>query len=406
MVADRAPGVYREVTEPPTRAAVQTGVPAFLGYAEAVSAASAVQTQPVVSWDEFRVLYRRPQTAGHLHAAVRGFFENGGRSCYVLRLDERVPPLEAHEAGLQALAGLEAVDLVCAPDLVRRRQPGDFPPDPPEVREGQEMVIRHCDQLGDRFALLDAVPGAAPDDVVSQARWCPSPNAGLYYPWVGVREGRRRGDGPPVVFVPPCGHVAGVYATTDQRVGVHKAPANEALRGVLDLERPLTDAQQRELNPAGVNCLRSFPGRGIRVWGARTLSDHRVWTYVNARRVYLTLGRWIDGNLPGVAFEPHGPSLWAAITRELTGYLTDAFMRGALAGASPQEAFYVVCNEATNPPAVRDAGMVVTEVGIAATAPMEFVVVRITQDAQGARPDRQEEILPLAQAERTSNASG
>jgi phage tail sheath protein FI len=174
-----------------------------------------------------------------------------------------------------------------------------------------------------------------------------------------------------------------VYARTDQRIGVHKAPANDVLQGVLDLEVNLTDAQQDRLNPEGINCLRAFPGRGIRVWGARTLSRDPAWTYVNVQRLFLTAGRWIERNMSSAVFEPNDPRLWARVGRELTAYFNDLLRRGALRGRTPQEAFYVKCDAETNPPEVRDAGMVVTEIGLAPALPGEFVVLRVIHGASG-----------------------
>jgi phage tail sheath protein FI len=237
-------------------------------------------------------------------------------------------------------------------------------------------VLEHCDRLGDRLAILDSVPSA---DVVAQARGLGGTNGALYYPWVRATDGSIGGDR----FVPPCGHVAGVYADTDQRIGVQKAPANEVLNGVLDLEVSLTDAQQCDIAQRGldvgvnVNCLRALPGRGIRVWGARTLSRDPNWTYVNVRRLFLTAGRWIQRNLAGAMFEPNDPGLWARITRELSAYFEDLFRRGALRGLTAQQAFYVKCDAETNPPDRREAGTVVTEIGLAPAAPGEFVVVQI-----------------------------
>jgi hypothetical protein len=206
----------------------------------------------------------------------------------------------------------------------------------------------------------------------------------LYYPWVHVLDGPRESGG----LVPACGHVAGVYARSDRRVGVHKAPANEVLEGVLDLEVVLTDSEQGQLNPVGINCLRAFPARGIRVWGARTLADparpeESPWIYVNVRRLFLTLGRWIERHLAGLQFETNEPALWARIRRELTAYLTELLRRGALRGARAEEAFYVKCDADLNPPEVRDAGMVITEIGLAAAVPGELIVVRIVHGASG-----------------------
>jgi hypothetical protein len=164
---------------------------------------------------------------------------------------------------------------------------------------------------------------------------------------------------------------------------VHKAPANEILEGVLDLEVNVTSSRQDGLNPEGVNCIRAFPGRGIRVWGARTLSREPEWIYVNVRRVFLTVGRWIERNLQWAPFEPNDSRLWSRIDRELSGYLTNIYQQGALQGRTAQEAFRVTCDAGTNPPEVREAGMVVTEIGLAFTAPAEFVVVRIIHGTSG-----------------------
>jgi phage tail sheath protein FI len=183
-------------------------------------------------------------------------------------------------------------------------------------------------------------------------------------------------------MVPPSGHVAGIYARSDQQRGIHKAPANEVLEGVLDLEVNLTDEQQGELNPEGVNCLRAFPGRGIRVWGARTLSGE-PWVYVNVRRLFLTAARWIERNLAQKVFEPNDSRLWEQIKRELTAYFSALLRQGGLRGNTAQDAFYVKCDEETNPPEVRDVGMVVTDIGLAAARPNEFIVVRITHNTSG-----------------------
>jgi phage tail sheath protein FI len=177
--------------------------------------------------------------------------------------------------------------------------------------------------------------------------------------------------------LPPCGHVAGIVARTDARVGVFKAPANEEVLGILDLDRPIDDAVQDALNPEGVNCLRSFPGRAIRVWGARTLSRQPEWLYVNVRRLALTLRRWIDLNMAWATFEPNTPRLWVRIQRELTAYLTTLWRDGGLLGDVPEQAFYVKCDGETNPSELREQGSVVTEIGLAPSSPAEFVVVRI-----------------------------
>ncbi|MBN1812219.1 MAG: phage tail sheath subtilisin-like domain-containing protein [Anaerolineae bacterium] len=367
MPTYQTPGVYREDVFLPPADELRTGVPALLGYAEA----GEVNTpQTLTLWSQFEEKFGAPPEEGYLAGAVRGFFENGGEMCAVVRLDDTLSPQDALRKGLEALEPLNTIDLVCAPDIMVGSD---------QEAALQQEVLEHCENTGDRFAILDSPQGAAVDEVLSRRRELRGTNGALYYPWIKVLEGEAMAEG----FIPPCGHVAGVYARSDQRIGVHKAPANEVLEGVLDLEADVTDADQGRMNPVGVNCLRAFPGRGIRVWGARTLSNDSAWTYINVRRLFLTAGRWIERNMTGVVFEPHDQRLWARIVRELTAYFNDLFRRGALKGQTPQEAFYVKCNAETNPPEVRDAGMIVTEIGLAPTVPGEFVAVRIIHGASG-----------------------
>ena len=151
----------------------------------------------------------------------------------------------------------------------------------------------------------------------------------------------------------------------------------------MDLSVHLGDDDQGPLNDVGINCLRAFPRRGIRVWGARTLSQATTWRYVNVRRVILTAARWIAQNLSDVGFEPHTELLWARITRDLTAYLGDLARRGALAGPQGEEVFYVKCDAETNPPEMREVGRVVTEIGLRPAAPSEFIVIRIIQGPTG-----------------------
>lgn len=388
----QSPGVYREVASPAPKVGMQTGVPVFLGYTE--TGLVPVDTpQLLTSWAQFEERFGGPLENGYLAYSVNGFFENCSRSCYVVRLDDNAPEEQALADGLGALASMDDIDLLCAPDIMRLRMPGNLRPDPDQVERMQQAVLSHCDKMGDRFAILDSRPGNQPEDARKQRlgdtgdssdpsgglNGLESANGALYYPWVRVSGGPPSTGG----SVPPCGHVAAVYARTDQRFGVHKAPANEVLEGVLDLEVSLTTAQQSDLNPVGVNCLRSFPGRGIRIWGARTLSSIEAWTYINVRRLFLTAGRWIAHNMAGVVFEPHDFRLWVRIVRDLSAYFNDLFRRGALKGHTAAEAFYVKCDGDTNPPEVRDAGMVVTEIGLAPVVPNEFVVVRITHGPSG-----------------------
>jgi uncharacterized protein len=366
----RTPGVYREEVHPDQRAELPTGVPVFVGYVTTTAAPLLGLTR----WAQFATTFGPPRTDGYLATAVRGFFDNEGTLCYVIPLDETVDAPTALASALARLETLEDADLLCSPDIMRASLPQVKPEDVPVVRSRmQAAVLAHCENLGNCLAILDSLPGAAPADVLVQRRGLMGRNGALYYPWIRTVDG----------LAPPCGHVAGIYSRSDRRVGVHKAPANEVLQGVVDLETAVRDGDQADLNPAGVNCLRAFPGRGIRVWGARTISQENAWIYVNVRRMFLTAGRWIERSMAGVGFEPHNLKLWSRITRELTAYFLNLFRRGALKGATAQEAFFVKCDAETNPPEVRDAGLVVTQIGLAPLVPSEFVVVRIVLGAAG-----------------------
>jgi hypothetical protein len=345
-----------------------------------IESARAIPEKPqhFTVWPQFQATYGDLAPYGFLSYAVRGFFENGGRICYVqLIAYESGNRLTAVRAGLETLAAYDEYDLVCAPDLMWAPDGGVAD----DLLQAQVEVLHHCDAAGERFAILDALPGAGDEDVLLQRGELYSENAALYYPWVYMADGPAANGG----VLPPCGHVAGVFARTDVRVGVHKAPANEVLEGVVNLSAHLTDAQQGPLNEAGVNCLRAFPRRGIRVWGARTLSNTPVWQYVNARRVFLTATRWIERNLAHTAFEPHSPQLWAQIVRDLTAYFTDLYERGALFGLAAQDAFYVKCDAETNPPADREVGRVIAEIGLRPAAPAEMIIIRIIHGPGGAR---------------------
>jgi phage tail sheath protein FI len=367
VAIQQAPGLYREDVFPARRAGLPTGVPAFLGYT-----ATGTVNKPVrlTLFSHLAEAFGAPVTGRYLAAAVEGFFLNGGRECLVVPLAHgaETDPENALTAGLAALAPRQDLDLVCAPDLLIEGQAID------RTLRMQSAILAHCDAQGDRFALLDAIPGSAPS-VLAQRNGLEGENGALYYPWIRPAGAAS--------FVPPCGHVAGVVARCDLRTGVHKAPANEELAGVVDLEAKLTDADQALLNPEGINALRAFPGRGIRVWGARTLSRQSAWTYISVRRLFLTATRWMELNLADTAFEPHDAKLWNRITRELTTYFEGLFRAGALKGRTAAEAFFVKCDGEINPPEVRETGRVVTVIGLAPSVPNEFVVVRIIHGASG-----------------------
>ncbi|MCI0896533.1 MAG: phage tail sheath family protein, partial [Chloroflexi bacterium] len=262
------------------------------------------------------------------------------------------------------------------PDLMSAYQSGLI--DLEGVQAVQTAMITHCERMGDRVAILDAPPGMKPQEIqnwrVNIANY-DSSYAALYYPWIKVFD--------PVagksIAVPPSGHVAGIWARNDTTRGVHKAPANEVVGGAIDVEFQITRGEQDGLNPVGINCIRAFPGRGIRVWGARTLSSDPAWRYLNVRRLFNMVEKSIDNGTQWVVFEPNDFALWQRINRGVTAFLNTVWRSGALFGATPSEAFYVKCDDETNPPEARDLGMVTVEIGIAPVKPAEFVIFRISQ---------------------------
>jgi phage tail sheath protein FI len=214
-----------------------------------------------------------------------------------------------------------------------------------------------------------------------------SPYGTFYFPHITVRDPLAPGN---LINVPPSGHVAGIWARTDATRGVHKAPANEIVRGALNLTYRLTRAELGELNQAGVNCIRLFATEGIRVWGARTLAgSSSEWRYLNVRRLFNMIEESIADNTRWIVFEPNDNTLWKSIRRDISAFLVGLWRDGALMGQTPEEAFFVKCDEETNPPDVIDRGMVVTLIGIAPVKPAEFIVFRISQHRGGVEVETQ-----------------
>ena len=231
------------------------------------------------------------------------------------------------------------------------------------------------------MAILDAPPGMGPQDVKewrSDTAMYDSMFAAMYYPWIKVNN-PIGSNGNSVITVPPCGHMAGIWSRNDETRGVWKAPANEIVGGALDVERKITKLEQGLLNPIGINCIRPFGTRGIRVWGARTLSSDPSWKYVNVRRLFNMIETSIMDGTQWVVFEPNDQALWERVKRTVNAFLTGLWREGALFGASPEEAFFVKCDAETNPPDSIDLGRLVIEVGIAPVKPAEFVIFRISQ---------------------------
>jgi hypothetical protein len=247
------------------------------------------------------------------------------------------------------------------------------------VQSVQQAVIDYCENVRYCFAVLDCPPGLMPQEMKEWRNTVnyDSTRAALYYPWIEVAD--MTGNNGRTRLIPPSGHMAGIYARTDGTRGVHKAPANEVVRGCIGLEVVVTKGEHDTLNPIGVNVIRTFPGRGIRVWGARTLSSDPSWRYINVRRLFNMVEESIERGTQWVVFEPNDQNLWARVRRDVSAFLSLVWRSGALFGTTPEQAFYVKCDAETNPPEVRDVGQLIVEIGMCPVKPAEFVIFRISQ---------------------------
>jgi phage tail sheath protein FI len=291
---------------------------------------------------------------------------------------------ESSRTGISGLTIADEVTMVLVPDLITAATKADGSVDLSMWKAVQTALIGHCELQGNRMAILDSPPGMTPQQMKEwreEVAMYDSAFAVLYYPWIKV-ENPAATNGDREMFVPPSGHIAGVWARTDESRGVWKAPANDTIRGCLDIERPITKNEQSLLNPNGINCIRPFGTRGIRIWGARTLSSDTDWRYVNVRRLFNMVETTILDGTQWAVFEPNDMKLWEGVIRTLTGFLTGLWQSGALFGASPDQAFYVKCDAETNPPQSIDEGKLVVEVGLAPVKPAEFVIFRISQQKQ------------------------
>jgi phage tail sheath protein FI len=286
--------------------------------------------------------------------AVYGFFRNGGTRCYVTWIsgESKVSSV------LEDFEAIDEITIVVAPGNLDLR----------------DDIKDHCEKMGDRIAVLDTKEEESLD--VKTLKPFNSQYAALYFPWIQVFDPASNTN----IFIPPSGHIAGVYARVDGQRGVHKAPGNETILGALDLRYNLSKAKQDGLNPDGINCIRKLNGN-IRIWGARTVGGdaNGEFKYVNIRRHFSYLRDSIDKGTQWVVFEPNTPELWAKIRRNIGAFLVIEWRKGALFGTTPEEAFYVKCDAENNPPEVRDLGQVVTEIGLAVVKPAEFVIFRLSQ---------------------------
>jgi len=313
----------------------------------------------ITSWESFKNNFGDIEDGNRLLAhAVYGFFNNGGTRCWIVRYTDATTSTNVAER-LATLSPVDEIALVAIPGATDAAI--------------QNAILDHCENAQDRFAILDGVQTTTLTKVAIQGDTRDSSYGAIYYPWIDVGD-------PKQPYIPPTGHIAGVYARVDAERGVHKAPANEVIRGALDVENLLSRADQDGLNPDDINVIRKFDGN-VTIWGAHTLAgkEDAEWRYINVRRLFNYLRESIDEGIGWAVFEPNAPDLWSKIRRNVGAFLTLTWASGALFGATPEQAFYVRCDESTNPSEVRDQGQVVTEIGVAVVKPAEFVIFRISQ---------------------------
>ncbi|MBA2538648.1 MAG: phage tail sheath family protein [Deltaproteobacteria bacterium] len=389
-----SPGVYVEEVDRGSKPieAVGTNTVGFLG-----ESAKGPMNESVLitNWSQFvKTFGDFKDCSEHLAHAVYGFFNNGGSRCFVVNVgapetakvevkggdkkDDKAPVVVGgggrdgffigRDGGPGARTGLKCFEEVDEIAIVAA--PGTTSP------AIADALLSHCETRKDRFAILDA-----PETITGGVDKLPKPRdskyGAYYFPWIQVYDPDKGN-----IFVPPSGHIAGVYSRTDSERGVHKAPANEIVRGALGLKYNVSKGEQDLLNPKGINAIRFMNG-GIRIWGARTLSSDPSWRYINVRRLFIMVESSIERATQWVVFEPNDHRLWKRVQRTISSFLTLLWRNGALMGTSPEQAFYVKCDEETNPPEVIDAGQLVVEIGLAPVKPAEFVIFRIGQMASG-----------------------
>lgn len=404
-----APGVSIEETGRGPRAIVGVGTStaAFVGPTRAgplLEADGGERPAPLTGFADFEQQFGSDEdldlggaapVTHHLAHAVRAYFDNGGTRLYVVRaqgsdatlpVGREGPMLRAadYARALQVLATLDDVSTVAAPGLWH------LTVDAAEARLAAQALITHAEQPGlYRFAVLDAPLGATSAELRDLREAFDSRFAALYAPGVVVarpaarpparplaRPGRRL---PATRTLTAAGFVCGIFARVDRERGVFKAPANETVQGALRVERAIGAAEQAVLNPLGINVLRTLQGRGLRVWGARTMSSDPEWKYVNVRRYLSYLAASIDRGTQWAVFEPNDEPLWDAVRRAVANFLLEAWRGGALQGSKPEEAFFVRCDRTTMTRDDLDHGRLVCLVGVAVVKPAEFIVFRVGQ---------------------------
>lgn len=289
--------------------------------------------------------------------------------------DDKVDPVnnthKVEYTGLQAFEQIDEISLVSSPDQAEETETSTI----------KDAIIEHCEKMKDRFAILQATRSQS-TSIETFIIDRESKFAAIYAPWIWVSDPLvKSGEG--ILLVPPGGHVAGIYARSDE-IGVHKAPANETVNGALNLQVQFTPGDQAILNPRGINLIRSFPGYGILVWGARTISSEPQWIYLNTRRVIAHVFKTARRSLVPFVFLPNNERLWARIVATITPFLTGLRLSGALMGTKDEDAFKIRCDRTTMTQDDIDNGRLIVIIALALTKPAEFVIIRVAQTREGA----------------------
>ena len=364
-----APGVY--VEEIPFKAHSIEGVPtstaAFIGPTRITPPATdSAKREPLRSFLDFEQQYGNlddletghDSRCNYIAHAARAFFDNGGQQLYIGQVAADAPAAD-YAAALQALPDSAGISVIAAPGYSARAAAAEI----------QQALIEHVNQPGRfRFAVLDTPPAASIDQALAARANIDSSYAAMYYPWVTTANS---------VQLPPSGFVCGIYARTDTARGVWKAPANEAVTGAVGLQAAIDTHGQERLSAQSINSIRSFPGRGILLWGARTMSQDPQWKYVNVRRYFTYVEHSICDGLQWVVLEPNGEPLWAAVRQSVTNFLFNHWRSGALMGSKAEEAFFVSCDRNTMTQTDIDNGRLILVIGMAPVRPAEFVILRI-----------------------------
>lgn len=373
------PGVYVQETSShyKTIDGVETHTTAFIGptlQGPDFSAEDCETSTPelLTSFAEFEQIYGglddlsadecQPSATNFVAYAARAFFDEGGQCLYISRTSDPLS-LASYQRALAAIKPLQDISIIASPGNA--------------TSEVAHTLISYAERTdGHCFAVLDPPPGLTSTEVLEYRRQFDSRYAAMYYPWVVAGDGQ---DGE--ILLPPSGFICGIYARTDMQYGVHKAPANEVLRGALRFEHNVTRDEQEKLNPEAINCLRFFEGRGYRVWGARTLSSDPEWKYVNVRRYFNYLQTSIKRGTQWAESAPNGEVLWANIHHGISDFMFNEWRKGRLAGSKVEEAFFVKCDRSTMTQLDIDNRQVVCIVGVAMLRPAEFMVFRVELNA-------------------------